>query len=613
MIRRPLRPLARILSARAEGTDPDLIEAQERAARLAQRHRAERQKAESRLILLGAVFILGFTTVAGRMALLSAAVPTEPRDEIAAEPILAQRADITDHTGAILATNLVTASLYAQPAQMIDPEAAASALAKIFPDLDGKALLERFTDGRKFLWIKRTLSPEQQQQVHDLGEPGLLFGPRAVRLYPNGAVAAQVLGGASFGREGVDAAEIVGTAGIERMLDQRLRDPAQIGTPLELSLDLDAQVALEEVLDAGMKDMHAKGAVGILMEADTGQIRALASLPDFDPNLRPPLPTSGDPADSPLFNRAAQGRYELGSAFKPLTVALALEKGLVTPQTMIDTKGPMRWGRFTIHDFHNYGARLSVEDILVKSSNIGAARLAIESGAASQKAFLGKVGMLDPVPVELSEAARTAPLVPQRWSDLSTMTIGFGHGISVTPLHLATAYASLVNGGYRVHPSLVASDARPTEADRVVSDKTSRQIREMLRQVVVRGTATEANIPGYEVAGKTGTADKPLPHGGYARDRTIATFASFFPASKPRYVLVVTLDEPYTIINGTSFRTAGLTAVPVAAKVIRRLAPVLGLRPDGTVNDPPPVAAATDDEYDDGEGFPPLYTVARND
>lgn len=202
MIRRPLRPLARILSARAEGKDPDMIEAEERAARLAQRHRAERQKAESRLILLGAVFILGFTTVAGRMALLSAAVPSEPRDEVAAEPIQAQRADITDHTGAILATNLVTASLYAQPAEMIDPAAAATALAKIFPDLDAKALLARFTDGRKFLWIKRTLSPEQQQQVHDLGEPGLLFGPRAVRLYPNGAVAAQVLGGASFGREG---------------------------------------------------------------------------------------------------------------------------------------------------------------------------------------------------------------------------------------------------------------------------------------------------------------------------------------------------------------------------------------------------------------------------
>ncbi len=597
MIRRPLRPLARILSARAQGTDPDLVEAEERAARLAARHRAERQKAETRLLLLGVVFILGFTTVAGRMALLSAAVPVEPRAEGMSEPIRAQRANIVDHNGAILATNLVTASLYAQPAQMIDPVAAAKALAEIFPDLDAETLRTRFTDGRKFLWIKRTISPEQRQAVHDLGEPGLLFGPREVRFYPNGALAAHILGGASFGREGVDAAEIVGTAGVERMYDERLRDPAEVDEPLRLSIDVDAQVALEEVLATGMAEMNAKGAVGILMEAATGQIRALASLPDFDPNQRPPLPTSGDPADSPLFNRAAQGRYELGSSFKPLTAALAIEEGKVGPKTLVDTKGPMRWGRFTIHDFHNYGPRLTVEDVLVKSSNIGAARLAIASGTAAQKRFLGEIGMLAPVPVELSEAARTTPMVPANWSDISTITIGFGHGIAVTPLHLATAYAMLANGGLKVHPSIVASDARPTEADRVISSRTSQEIREMLRQVVVRGTAKTADVPGYAVAGKTGTADKPLRNGGYARDKVISTFASFFPADKPRYVLVITLDEPVTYINKTAFRTAGLTAVPVAAKAIRRLAPVLGMRPDAPI------------ESEEA----PLYTIAGNE
>lgn len=597
MIRRPLRPLARILSARAEGKDPDLIEAEERAARLNHRHRAERQKAETRLLLLGVVFILGFTTVAGRMALLSAAVPVEPRADGAAEPIHTQRADIVDRNGAILATNLITSSLYAQPDEMVDPAYAAQQLAKIFPDLDAAELTARFTDGRKFLWIKRTISPEQQQLVHDIGDPGLLFGPREVRLYPNGAVAAHMLGGASFGREGVRAAEIVGTAGVERVLDARLRDPAQVNTPLRLSIDIDAQVALEEVLAAGMADMKAKGAVGILMEADTGQIRAMASLPDFDPNQRPALPTSGDPADSPLFNRAAQGRYELGSAFKPLTVALALEEGQITPRTMIDTKGPMRWGRYTIHDFHDYGDRLSVEDVLIHSSNIGAARIAIGSGAKAQRAFLGTMGMLDAVPVELSEAARTKPMVPSNWSDLATMTVGYGHGIAVTPLHLATAYAGLVNGGLKVHPSILASDFRPTEADRVVSAKTSKDIRDMLRQVVVRGTAKAADIPGYDVAGKTGTADKPLRNGGYSNDKVISTFASFFPADKPKYVLVITLDEPVTYINGTAFRTAGLTAVPVAAKAIRRLAPVLDMRPAGPT----------------GEETPLLYTLAGNE
>lgn len=597
MIRRPLRPLARILSARAQGKDPDLIEAEERAARLAARHRAERQKAETRLLLLGLVFVLGFTTVAGRMALLSAAVPVEPRAALASDPIRAQRAEIVDRNGALLATNIVTASLYAQPATMIDPKRAATELAEIFPDLDAGTLEARFTDGRKFLWIKRSISPEQRQRVHDLGEPGLLFGPREARLYPNGAVAAHVLGGASYGREGVHAAEVVGTAGVERVFDARLRDPERSDEPLRLSIDIEVQSALEEVLAAGMAEMNAKGAMGILMEAGTGQIRALASLPDFDPNLRPPLPSRGDPADSPLFNRAAQGRYELGSTFKPLTVALALDTGLVAPTTLIDTKGPMRWGRFTIRDFHNYGPQLTVEDVIVKSSNIGAARIAILQGSKAQQDFLKRIGMFEPVPVELTEAARTTPLLPARWSDLTTMTISYGHGIAVTPLHLAAAYAMIANGGRRVTPSIVLQDVAPDESSRVISERSAAQVRSMLRQVVLRGTARQADVPGYEVAGKTGTADKPLPHGGYARDRVISTFASFFPATHPEFVLVIALDEPVNVINGTKVRTAGWTAAPVAAKAIRRIAPIMGLRPGA---DPEHLA-------------PVLYTLAGNE
>ena len=596
MIRRPLRPLARILSARAEGRDPDLVEAEERAARLAERHRAERAKAETRLLLLGVAFIIGFTTVAGRMALVAASVPVEPRGA-AAEPIHARRADIVDASGRVLATNIVTASLYAQPKDMIDPAAAADQLARIFPDLDAGRLHAQFTDGRKFVWIKRSISPEQRQRVHDLGEPGLLFGPREARLYPNGALAAHVLGGASYGREGVDAAEVVGVAGVERVFDERLRDPALVDQPLRLSIDLDAQTALEDVLQQGMTEMRAKGAVGILMEADTGQIRALASLPDFDPNARPPLPNEGDPADSPLFNRAAQGRYELGSVFKPFTVADAIEHGLVGPQTLVDSKSPMRYGRFTIRDFHNYGARLTVEDVLVKSSNIGAAHVGLAMGAQRQQAFLGKLGLLEASPVELVEAGKTAPLLPQRWSDLTTITISYGHGMAVTPLHLAAAYAALVNGGHRVHPSIVASDAPPDTGDRVISADASAKMRAMLRQVVVRGTAKAADVPGYEVGGKTGTADKPNAWGGYARDKTISTFAAFFPASDPQYVLVIALDEPTAMINNTAFRTAGLTAAPVVGKAVRRLAPVLGMRPELT-----PDASA-----------PVLYTLAGNE
>ncbi len=597
MIRRPLRPLARILSARAQGKNPDLIEAEERAARLAARHRAERQKAETRLLLLGLVFVLGFTTVAGRMTLLSASVPVEPRAALSDDPIRAQRAEIVDRNGEVLATNIVTASLYAQPAEMIDSQRAANQLAQIFPDLDPATLEARFTDGRKFMWIKRSISPEQRQQVHDLGEPGLLFGPREARLYPNGAVAAHVLGGASYGREGVHAAEVIGTAGVERVFDERLRDPTRTDERLRLSIDIEVQTALEEVLAAGMAEMNARGAMGILMEARTGQIRAMASLPDFDPNLRPALPTSGDPADSPLFNRAAQGRYELGSTFKPLTVALALDTGLVAPTTLIDTKGPMRWGRFTIRDFHDYGPRLTVEEVIVKSSNIGAARIALMEGSKAQQDFLERIGMFEPVPVELTEATRTTPLLPARWSDLTTMTVSYGHGIAVTPLHLAAAYAIIANGGLRVTPSILARDSEPDESRRVISERTAAQVRAMMRQVVVRGTARQADVPGYEVAGKTGTADKPLPHGGYARDKVISTFASFFPASDPEFVLVVALDEPVKVVNGTKVRTAGWTAAPVAATVIRRIAPIMGLRPEADPEHPAPV----------------LYTLAGNE
>jgi cell division protein FtsI (penicillin-binding protein 3) len=580
MIRRPLRPLARVLSARAAGANPDLIEAQERRARYLARQGQERRKAEARLVLLGAVFILGFSAVAGRMALVAAELPVEPAASLAQEPIAAQRADIVDRTGKVLATNIATAALYAQPEQMVDPAAAAQGLARIFDDLDAERLLAGFESGRKFLWIRRTTSPEQRQLVHDLGEPGLLFGPRETRLYPNGAVAAHVLGGTGFGREGVAAAEIVGTAGIERTFDDRLRDPARTGTPLKLSLDLAVQTALEEVLSQGMTEMNAVGAAGILMDVNTGEIRAIASLPDFDANLRPDLPRAGDPAASPLFNRAAQGRYELGSTFKPLTVALALETGLVSPQTMVETKGPMRWGRFTIRDFHDYGPRLNVTDVLVKSSNIGSARIAIEQGAAAQKAFLERLGFFEPLTLEIPEAAQAKPLLPERWSDLTTMTISYGHGIAITPLHLASAYATLANGGYRVQPTLLEQPGRRKEdAEQILSARTSREMREMMRQVVARGTAKQVDVEGYQVAAKTGTADKPSATGGYESDKVISTLASFFPASDPQYVLVVSLDEPETTINKTKFRTAGLTAAPVAAKVIERVAPILGMRP----------------------------------
>ena len=579
MIRTPLRPLARILKARERGEDTQAIEAEN----LRLRHEAMRDharlRAEGRLLVLGAMFAIAFGTIGMRMGALAGATIEEPQAAARGNPIIGQRGDITDRNGRILATNLETHSLYAHPRDMVDPTHAATELARIFPELKQEKLLADFTGDRKFLWIRRQISPEQMQAVHDIGSPGLLFGPREMRLYPNGAIASHILGGASYGREGVASAEVIGVAGVERKFDERLRDPARGGEPLALSIDLTVQAAAEEVLAGGMSIMNAKGAASVLMDIHTGEVISMVSLPDFDPNNRPQVLTTGDQSDSPLFNRAVQGVYELGSVFKIFTVAQAMELGLINQNTMIDTKGPLQWGRFKIRDFHDYGAQLSATDVIVKSSNIGTARIAMQIGGERQQDFLKSLGFFEPTPVEMSEAPSGAPLLPRQWSEISTMTISYGHGLSSSPLHLATGYASLLNGGKRVEPTLIRRDAAQS-GPRVVREDISTHAREMLRQVVVRGTASFGEVVGYEVGGKTGTADKPKERGGgYYDDKTISTFASVFPANDPKYVLIVTFDEPSENSGDKPRRTAGWTAVPVAAEMIRRTAPLLGLRP----------------------------------
>lgn len=580
MIRTPLRPLARILSARSRGENPDVIERENIRIRHEAMRDSARARAEGRLMMLAAAFLLAFGAVGFQMGVLASTDPAEPAAATGGASIVAQRADITDREGRILATNLVTHSLYAQPQMMVDPADSAKKLAAIFPDLDVARMKKDFTGSRKFIWLKKKISPEQMQRVHEIGDPGLLFGPREMRLYPNGAIAAHVLGGASFGREGVSSAEVVGTAGVEKTFDTWLRDPANGGAPLQLSLDLTIQSTVEDVLHGGMKLMNAKGAAAVLMDAKSGEIVALASLPDFDPNTRPAALTKGDPSDSPLFNRAVQGVYELGSTFKIFAIAQALDLGLVSPETMVDTRGPLVWGKFRIRDFHNYGPELSVTDVIVKSSNIGTAHVAQMIGGTRQQEFLGKLGLFDATPVELVEAPGAKPLKPAKWPEITTLTVSYGHGVAASPLHLAAAYATMVNGGTRVAPTLLR---RPNAApgQRVIGEPTSAIIRGMLRQVVQRGTATFGDVQGYEVGGKTGTADKPKPTGGgYYKDKVVATFAAAFPMSDPQYVLVVSLDEPVETSGTEPRRTAGWTAVPVGAEIIRRAAPLLGLRPE---------------------------------
>ncbi|HBD91865.1 MAG TPA: cell division protein FtsI [Gemmobacter sp.] len=581
MSRTPLRPLARILTARAAGENPDVIERENLRARHEQIREKSRSRAEGRLLFMGLAFFMAFTVIGARMGLLAASEPMEPRSASSGAEILAQRADITDRNGRILATNLVTHALYAQPKDMIDPNRVARELVAIFPDLKAEDLVRRFTDGRSFLWIKKKLSPEQMQKVHEIGDPGLLFGPREMRLYPNGRLAAHVLGGASFGAEGVHSAEVIGTAGIEKYFDAQLRDPARSAEPLALSIDMTVQATVTEVLDAGMKMMNAKGATAILMDVRSGEILSLVSLPDFDPNDRPQPLLTGDPGDSPLFNRAVQGVYELGSTFKIFAAAQAMELGLVNPNSMVDANAPMVWGKHRIKEFQgkNYGPLLSVTDVIAKSSNVGTANIALMIGGIRQQAFFKSLGFFDPTPVELIEAKGARPLIPAKWPDIVTITTSYGHGMSASPMHLAAAYATIANGGIAVQPTLLRRNAAP-EGTRLLSDHVADSAVAMLRKVVTGGTASYANIKGYAIGGKTGTADKPKPTGGYYKDKVINTFASTFPAHDPRYVLIVTLDEPVDTSSSEPRRTAGYTAVPVAAEVVRRAAPLLGLRPE---------------------------------
>ena len=579
MTRIPLRPLAAILDARKKGTDPDAIERRNTSARHEVIQNELRSVGEGRLVVLGVMFFCAYAVIAAQMGLLAGSEPTEQRAAGGGVEILAQRADIVDRRGRVLATNIETHSLYAQPQEMIEPKRAAKELVKIFPDLDEARLTKDFSGKRKFIWVKKKISPEQLQQVHDIGEPGLLFGPREARLYPNGTLAAHVMGGTSFGREGVHAAEVIGTAGVEKQFDEYLRDPANGARPLQLSIDMTVQTAAERVLYGGMRLMGAKGAASILMDIHTGEVISVVSLPDFDPNNRPLPPVEGDPDDSPLFNRALQGVYELGSTFKVFTIAQAIELQLVNKSTMINTRGPLVWGKHKIRDFHDYGKELDVETVLTKSSNIGTARISQMIGAERQREFLGALGMLDTTTIEMPAASGGKPLLPKNWSEISTMTISYGHGLSATPMHLAAAFSTIANGGRKISPTLLKQDG-PNYGAQVLSPFVAREMNDMLRKVVTDGTASFGDVAGYSVGGKTGTADKPKARGGYYKDKVIASFASVFPTDNPQYVLIVTLDEPEIYTMGENRRSAGWTAVPVAAELINRVAPLLGLRPN---------------------------------
>ena len=580
MIRRPLRPISQIIFARKNGQNPDHIERENIRQRHLKMEKVTRIRSESRLLVLIGFFFVSFLAIGLKMGMLSMITPVEPISSTQILQTLTKRADILDRNGSILATNLITNALYAKPNLMINKQTAAKELVKIFPDLKLLNLINQFEGTKKFIWIKRKISPEQMQAVHELGEPGLKFGPREMRLYPNGRLAAHVLGGVRYGRQSVHSAELVGSAGVELQFDKFLQDELGSGDPLILSLDLGVQSAIGHVLQGGMQLMNAKGAAAILMDIHSGEIISMVSLPDFDPNDRVQKVSKKDGSQSSLFNKAVQGRYELGSVFKVFTAAMALEDGIVNQNTLVDTSSPIIWGRHRISNYHRLPEELPFTDVIVKSSNTGTSRLAKELGGVRQKEFLTNLGFFESTGIELVEGKQITSQYPSNWSEISTMTISYGHGISSSPLHLAAAFASVLNGGLKVNPTLLKRNGTDKIRKRVIRSDVSQTLINILYQVVERGTASAARVHGYSVAGKTGTAKKVKPTGGYYNKKNITTFASVFPAEAPKYVLLVTLDEPVVITGLKSRRTAGWTAAPISSEIIYRAAPLLGVRPN---------------------------------
>jgi cell division protein FtsI (penicillin-binding protein 3) len=526
----------------------------------------------TRLLVTGGLFALVFAVVALRVIEIVAVGSGGSESQIGRFRIVTapvpSHADIVDRNGSVLAATLDSPSLYANPKQIVDAAEAANKLVKVFPTLAAGEVYAKLTSGKSFVWIRRHLTPAEQHDVNQLGIPGLEFEHEERRVYPDAALTSHVVG-----YTGIDNA---GFAGVERALDGVLKERRE---PLQLSLDLRLQYILHEELQRVIDDFTAKGGAGLIMDVNSGEILAMASLPDFDPN-HPTTPDPGHPAISladRMFDRITLGVYELGSIFKIFTVAMALDYGTATVTTTYDASHPIRIGRFTISDYHGKHRVLSVPEILMYSSNIGAARMAVAAGADKQRQFLARLGLLKTPKIEVSEVA--APHYPAKWREVNVMTIAFGHGISVTPLSFATAAAALVNGGVLRQATLVKVPAGyAPQGQQVLSTKTSEQMRKLMRLVVEHGTGAMAAAPGYVVGGKTGTADK-VSGRHYAERKLLSSFVGVFPINDPKYLVLTMVDEPHPNKQSHGYATAGWTVAPATSRIIERIAPLLGVQP----------------------------------
>ena len=516
----------------------------------------------TRLIVTAAMFVLAFSVIAGRMVdvtLIKGAGATVSQRPAEAGPAF-DRADVVDRNGILLATSLPSVSLYAHPHEILEKAAAAEKIARVLPDLSVAELRAKLQGDRAFAYLRRNLTPRQEYDINALGIPGLYFEKSEKRIYPQGELAAHVVGLTDLDNKGI--------AGIEKAFEKELKARHE---PLRLSLDIRVQTILHAELARTMADFHAVGATGMVMDVKTGELIGMVSLPDFNPNN---LSTATNDA---MFNRATLGVYEMGSTFKLFNTAAALDSGVSNLNSSYDASHPIKVARFEITDYHSENRWLTIPEILIYSSNIGSARIALELGQERQKAYLGRFGLLRPASIELPEVS--SPLTPNPWRDISVMTVSYGHGMAVSPLHMMAGVSAIVNGGI-FHPSTVLKreDNDPVPGQRVIKETTSRDMRSLMRMVVTEGTGGKAEVAGYEVAGKTGTAEKSAA-GGYHHKSLLSSFIATFPASNPRYVVLAMIDEPHGTKESFGFATAGWTAAPAVGRIVAEIGPLLGMQP----------------------------------
>ncbi|SHJ14193.1 peptidoglycan D,D-transpeptidase FtsI family protein [Aureimonas altamirensis] len=547
-------------------------------------NRMESGKSRVRVNLVLGIFIAAHVAIVARLVDFAYSEPAVPNYGIAA-PSTA-RPDILDRNGNILARDLATFSVYAEPRRIVDADEAVEKLLTAMPDLNAKSLYQRLSGKSGFTWIKRSINPAKQQEILNLGIPGIGFREEVKRLYPNGPAAAQVLGAVNVDNVGIAGIEKwIDTSGLGVLRTTGMRYERADLDPVQLSIDLYVQHAFTDQLAKEIEKYEAVGGAGLLMDVTNGEVLSLVSLPDFDPND----PTQALKKEN--INRINVGVYEMGSTFKALTTAMAIDSGQFNLRSVIDASKPLSFGRFAIRDYRGEYRPLNLPEAFLVSSNIAFGKMALAVGVEKHKAFLAKMGETTRLTTELPESA--APIVPKRWTEVNTATIAFGHGLAVTPLQAATGVAGLVNGGHLIRPTFIKDTpvADRMIADNVVAPETSETLRYLMRLNAVMGSAKRANVPGYFIGGKTGTAEKVV-NGRYDKSRVMTSFMGVLPANNPKYLMLVILDEPKGSKETYGFRTSGWNAVPAGGRIFERILPLLHLAPVFD-NPPDPFPVAT--------------------